>query len=47
MLAMPEEMEKLEKPDSVENLEEIDLEYKELEMVYFNVLKKIEYNRTK
>lgn len=47
MLAMPpEEMERIQKPESADKVEDIDLEYRQLEAVYFNVIKKLEFNRT-
>jgi hypothetical protein len=43
MLAMPaEEVEKIQKADSVEKLEELDVEYHELEPFYDKVIKRLE-----
>lgn len=43
MLAMPaEEVEKIQKADSVEKLEELDVEYNELEPSYDKVIKRLE-----
>ncbi|VVC29550.1 Acyl-CoA N-acyltransferase,Histone acetyl transferase HAT1 N-terminal [Cinara cedri] len=47
MLAMPaEEIQKIQKPDSIEKLEELDFEFKELEFLYDKVIKRLEINRT-
>lgn len=47
MLAMPaEEIEKIQKPDSVVKLEDLDVEYNELEPSYDKVIKRLEVNLT-
>lgn len=46
MLAMPaEEVEKIQRTDSVEKLEELDVEYHELEPFYDKVIKRLEISQ--